>query len=462
MKTLKRIIILSTFLTLFLLFVILTIAASVIHALSTGAGGGGFEIMESDTIYVGQIVDSIAQSNWNDLNYKLSEYDYNLYVTDEKSIAYSSLDDKQVQITDKIKSLKLHNNVNIAYSNGMSIIAKTMGPFSIYAIKGIPYDDNFWGGFMSFFTLTFLIFTVIIMISSYMFARKMAWRILRPLRALTDGANRIEYGDLSQPIEHKGNDEFSEVCLAFNHMQESLIKEREKNATYEKAQIEMVAGISHDLRTPLTSVKGYIKGLRDGVANTKEKKEQYLAIAYKKACDVDVLLQKLFYFSKLQTGNLPLFLENKDLGLFVRDISDELKLDLPPKGISLEIAITASPHMVMIDIEQMRRVISNLVENAEYYSNVEKLHLKISVWKEGNFEHLLFSDNGKGVLDSKLPYLFDRFWRGDESRCAKNNEGSGLGLYIVKYIVEAHGGFVNAKNHEGLTIDIALPCRKES
>lgn len=99
----------------------------------------------------------------------------------------------------------------------------------------------------------------------------MVWRILHPMNALTDGARRIENGDLSKPVVYKGKDEFASVCKAFNHMQEHLSKEKEKTAVYQRALTDLITGISHDLRTPLTSVKGYIKGLRDGVANTSEK-----------------------------------------------------------------------------------------------------------------------------------------------------------------------------------------------
>ena len=129
----------------------------------------------------------------------------------------------------------------------------------------------------------------------------MARQMTEPLHALADGAHRIEQGDLSQEIIYNGKDEFTAVCTAFNRMQRHILEERERNNAYEKARTDLVAGISHDLRTPLTSVKGYIKGLRDGVANTPEKEEQYLSIAYQKACYMDVLLQKALLF--FQTGN---------------------------------------------------------------------------------------------------------------------------------------------------------------
>jgi signal transduction histidine kinase len=299
------------------------------------------------------------------------------------------------------------------------------------------------------------------MLLSLFFTRKMVWRILRPLNLLSEGARRIETGDFSKPVVYTGKDEFASVCTAFNHMQEHLMTEQEKNAAYERARTDLVAGISHDLRTPLTSVKGYIKGLRDGVANTPEKREQYLAIAYNKACEMDVLLQKLFYFSRLETGNLPLSLSREDLGEFIRRFRENIRDELENKNMEMTVEIASGPHPVMIDTEQMYRVLLNLIENAAKHADAKPLALRISVWSEGDTEYLLFADNGKGVPEEHLPRLFERFWRGDEARSSENGEGSGLGLYIVKYIVEAHGGFAAAGNDNGLQIKISLPCGKE-
>ncbi|MGI5892411.1 MAG: sensor histidine kinase, partial [Bacillota bacterium] len=131
------------------------------------------------------------------------------------------------------------------------------------------------------------------------------------------------------------------------------------------------------------------------------------------------------------------------------------------KGVIMTVDVTSVPHPVKIDTEQMGRVLLNLTENAIKYANTKSLVLLISVWRESGMEHLLFADNGQGIPEEHLPRLFERFWRGDESRSAKNCEGSGLGLYIVKCIVQAHGGFVTAKNDNGLQIKLSLPCGKE-
>ena len=244
--------------------------------------------------------------------------------------------------------------------------------------------------------------------------------------------------------------------------QEHLLAEREKNARYEQARTDLVAGISHDLRTPLTSVKGYLKGLRDGVANTPEKQRQYLDIAYRKACDMDVLLQRLFYFSKLETGNLPLSPVSADLWRFVEGFVRDNAGELEQRGGAIQLKGVPTPHPVRIDTEQMYRVLTNLTENALRYAGSEALVLTLTLWRERDREHLRFADNGRGVPAEDLPHLFEQFWRGDQSRGSQAGEGSGLGLYIVKYIVEAHGGTITARNDGGLVFDLALPCEEDS
>ena len=419
--------------------------------------------MDKNVFYAGEILGDfdVSTKDWDTLNARLDPFGYKLLVLEGDDTVFSTLNDSQGRIINSLKTLELDQNILAGENQDLTFVGVADGEYSIFAVGGSSDISHVSNGFLKSFLISGLLVIAVILLLGQLFTRKMAWRILQPLNALSDGAKRIENGDFSQPIVYSGKDEFEAVCIAFNHMQEHLLKEREKNAAYERARTDLITGISHDLRTPLTSVKGYIKGLLDGVANTPEKREQYLSIAYEKACDMDELLQKLFYFSNLETGNLPLSLVREDLGDFVRRFAEDMQDEFDHKNIKMTLNITSVPHPVEIDPEQMRRVLLNLTENAIKYASGESLSLSISVWYEGGMEHLLFTDNGQGVPEEHLPYLFERFWRGDEARSAKRGEGSGLGLYIVKYIVEAHSGSVTAKNDNGLQIDISLPSEKE-
>ncbi len=460
MKIINRIMTSSALLVFLSLVSLLAVVSIIIF---TSPGDPGKELLDKNVFHSWEILDNFDAStgDWNALNAQLDLYGYKLLVLEGDNIIFSTLSDSQGWIINSLKPLELEQSALAGRAQEMTFAAVAKGTYSIFAVGGRVDNLNVFSGFLQPFLTYCLIVIAVILLLSQLFTRKMVWRILRPLNALSDGAKRIENGDFSKPVVYPGKDEFAPVCTAFNRMQEHLLKEREKTAFYEKARTELIAGISHDLRTPLTSVKGYIKGLRDNVANTPERREQYLAIAYKKACEMDALLQRLFYFSSLETGNLPLSLDREDLGSFVRRFAENMHDELDYKNIKMIVEATSVPHPVKFDGEQMRRALLNLVENAVKYANTKSLVLRISVWRERGMEHLLFADNGRGVPEEHLTRLFERFWRGDEARGTKNGEGSGLGLYIVKYIVEAHGGFVTAKNDNGLQIKISLPCGKE-
>jgi signal transduction histidine kinase len=298
---------------------------------------------------------------------------------------------------------------------------------------------------------------VVILLLNTLFTRYQLKKLLQPVDALARAAGRIEAGDFTQAIDYQGRDEFAPVCDAFNRMQEHLLAEQEKSAAYERARTDLVAGISHDLRTPLTSVKGYIKGLRDGVAQTPERQRQYLEVAYRKACDMDVLLQRLFYFSRMETGNMPLFREEADLGEFVARFAAETRPELEQAGGEITLELSAGPHPASFDPEQMCRVLTNLKDNALRYSGADRPVISLTVERQGERTYIRFADNGQGVPEADLPRLFDQFWRADQARSSRNGEGSGLGLYIARYIVEAHGGTIAARNENGLVFEISLP-----
>ncbi|HIY15763.1 MAG TPA: HAMP domain-containing histidine kinase [Candidatus Intestinimonas stercorigallinarum] len=409
------------------------------------------------------------RTGWHDLDGQLRNLGYALYVCIGSSEVYSSMSHIQWEMVHQLP-LDEHwptEEPTALWMGSASVVGMRAGPYAIFAM-GEPSVPKVFGrqrlqtealllSVLIIGATTIVVIVLLSMLSTHFQVK----HILRPVNALTAAARRIEAGDYSQGVGYDGQDEFTAVCAAFEHMQRHLLLEREKNAAYERARTDLVAGISHDLRTPLTSVKGYLKGLRDGVANTPEKQAQYLDIAYRKACDMDVLLQRLFYFSKLETGNLPLFPVSADLWSFVEGFVRDTAGELEQRGGTIRLKGTPAPHPVRIDTEQMYRVLTNLTDNALRYAGAEALVLTLTVWRERNRERLRFADNGSGVPEEDLPHLFEQFWRGDQSRGSQGGEGSGLGLYIVKYIVEAHGGTISARNDGGLVFDLALPCEED-
>ena len=313
--------------------------------------------------------------------------------------------------------------------------------------------------FILFFGADGILCIIVLVLISQLFTKNLTDHIMEPLDALAEGAKRIKENDLTQDIAYTGELEFENICAVFNDMQESILAEQEKNRKYEKARTDMIAGISHDLRTPLTAMRGTVKGLMDGVASTPEQQKKFLQAAYRRTGDMDMLLNQLLYLSRMETGNMPISMQTIEIGAFLKSYvrGKQEVIETGKEEITADTKeITAG---VLIDAEQFQRVLDNLVENSRKYSETIPLRMKIKLEKTPKGVSICFQDNGVGVPEEKLPYIFEEFYRGDESRNKK--EGNGLGLYIVKYLMEAMGGSVRAENADGLAVYLELPISPE-
>lgn len=294
----------------------------------------------------------------------------------------------------------------------------------------------------------------VLVIASQLFTKILVNHIMEPLDALSDGAKRIRNNDLTQDIEYSGDIEFENVCRTFNEMRGTILSEQEKNRKYEKARTDMIAGISHDLRTPLTAIRGTIKGLLDGVASTPERQKKFLETAYRRTGDMDMLLNQLFYLSKLETGNMPLNIRSIEISDFIRNYVKGKRELLENEQVEITADMKGKAGYVSVDPEQLQRIFDNLLENSRKYGEATPLKIKIILDRVGEDFCICFSDNGVGVPEEKISYIFDEFYCGDESRNKK--EGNGLGLYIVKVLIEAMGGSVRAENAGGLAVYMEL------
>ncbi|MGL5258849.1 MAG: HAMP domain-containing sensor histidine kinase [Lachnospiraceae bacterium] len=424
----------------------------------------------ADHVYDVQTILMGAQNSsvtWEHLSEKIGEYGFTLYVLNENQEEFSNTDNYQVQAVTELEGVGYPSSQVKLYSVeggtiARCIISKNGLNYHVYAVHA-EKDISTFGiskGMYDVFIVVFVILGIIVIASllfcSQFFTKKLIKKIMKPVEELNQAAKRINDGNLDIPITYQEKDEFLELCNTFNAMQKNLKSGMEKNASYEKARTDMISGISHDLRTPLTSVKGYVKGMLDGVANTPEKQKKYLEMSYKKACDMDELLQKLFFFSKLETGNMPIFMQSIELREWIKEYIEQKKMDCEEKGYSFKLEKEYEKCFVTIDIDQMRRVFDNLIENSQKYAEVSSLVITIKIEKMDKKIKIIFSDNGKGIDEDKLPHVFEQFYRGDLARTSKN-DGSGLGLYVCKHIVEEHGGKINAKNDDGFVVEMEIP-----
>lgn len=298
-----------------------------------------------------------------------------------------------------------------------------------------------------------------LIVVSQVFTKNLTEHIMEPLDELDDAAKRIKDNNLKQEITYTGDKEFENVCDSFNDMMKSISSEQEKNRKYEKARTDMIAGISHDLRTPLTAIKGTIKGLLDGVASKPEQQKMFLETAYRRTGDMDMLLNQLFLLSKIETGHMPVSMQSIELSEFLINYVNSQKDVSGNQNETINIDTHGLVGYIMADTEQLLRILDNILENSRKYAAVNPLIIGIDLSVSDNKCIICVKDNGAGVPDDKLQHIFEEFYRADESRNVK--EGNGLGLYIVKYLMNAMEGDVRAANEGGLAIYLEFPLAEQ-
>ena len=282
--------------------------------------------------------------------------------------------------------------------------------------------------------------------------------MLRPLNGLSRATKRIRDGELNFSIKDETTDEIGTLCEDFEQMRIKLKEYIDKQQTYENNSREMISNISHDLKTPLTAIKGYTEGLIDGVADTDEKREKYLRTIYTKANDMATLVDELALYSKIDCDSHPYNFTEIDVEGYFADCIEEISLDTEVHGVKVSYNNYLNKGVkVVADPEQVKRVINNIVSNSVKYIRNQKGIINIRIYEEDNGIRVEIEDNGKGISEADLPYVFDRFYRTDASRHS-SAKGTGLGLAIAKKIIEDHEGriWIKSKEGEGTTILFTL------
>lgn len=281
-----------------------------------------------------------------------------------------------------------------------------------------------------------------------------------PLVKLKKATQNIKEGNLDFVLDVEGKDEFSELCQDFEEMRRRLKESTEEKSLIEKENRELISNISHDLKTPITAVKGYVEGIMDGVADTPKKMDRYVRTIYNKTNEMDHLINELTFYSKIDTNRIPYTFSKLNVEDYFEDCSEEVGLELETRGIELVYAnYVEKDVMVIADGEQIRRVIHNIISNAIKYMDKPKGIIQIRIKDVGDFIQIEIEDNGKGIGPKDLPYIFDRFYRTDVSRNSSKG-GSGIGLSIVKKILEDHGGKVWATSRLGIGTIMYFVLRK--
>ena len=261
-------------------------------------------------------------------------------------------------------------------------------------------------------------------------------------------------------MDVEGTDEFSELCKDFEDMRKRLKESAEERVVLDKENKELISNISHDLKTPMTAIKGYVEGIMDGIADTPEKMERYIRTIYNKTNEMDHLINELTFYSKIDTNRIPYTFSKLNVEDYFNDCAEELSVEMETRNIELVYAnYVDNKVQIIADSEQIRRVIHNIISNSIKYMDKKKGIIQIRVKDVGDFIQIEIEDNGKGIAAKDLTNIFDRFYRTDVSRNSSKG-GSGIGLSIVKKIMEDHGGKVWATSREGIGTIMYFVLRK--
>jgi signal transduction histidine kinase len=284
-------------------------------------------------------------------------------------------------------------------------------------------------------------------------------RILKPIDNLAKGVAEIMKGNYTVVVDVNTNSEISDLTDAFNDMSNKLYEDEKLNEEYEQNRRLLIANISHDLKTPITSIQGYIEAISDQQGISEEKVGKYLTIINHNAQYMNRLIDDLFLFSKLDMQKLEFNFTLVNARHYMADLMEEFRLELSEKHAVLTyLDELSTDSTARIDPKRLHQVVRNIIDNAKKYGPETGLEIKTRLYTADNSLCLDITNNGPGIPADQLDKIFDRFYRIDTER-TKDTASTGLGLAIAKELVVAHGGQITAKStvNEGTCFTIMLP-----
>lgn len=341
--------------------------------------------------------------------------------------------------------MKLKKRLTITYAIMMSfpIFIALLG-FSFVIISGTEMVPK------ALFMQVFIALIIALVLMSLIITTWTNNGVFAHIRRLNKAMDCIAQGnfDYVLPRDEMGG-EIGELYKSYEDMRLRLKESSEDTIRNEKQNRELISNITHDLKTPITAIKGYVEGIMDGVADTDEKKEKYVKTIYNKAIEMDRLINELTYYSGIDSNRIPYTFHRIDVSDFFGDCVEEVGMDLDNNNIELNYSNLLEPGTrIIADPEQLKKVINNIIGNSVKYMDKEHGIIDIRLLDAVDSIRVEIEDNGKGIANKDLGNIFERFYRTDASRNSSKG-GSGIGLSIVKKIVEDHGGYIWATSKEG-------------
>lgn len=296
----------------------------------------------------------------------------------------------------------------------------------------------------------FIAAAAILLFTGIMLTRWINKGVFYPIRQLNKAMQNISEGNFEYSLpREKNNGEIGELFDSYEGMRLKLKESSEDKVQNEKQNRELISNITHDLKTPITSIKGYVEGIIDGVADSPEKMDKYIRTIYTKTNEMDRLINELTYYSGIDSNRIPYNFHRINVSDYFLDCVEDVGLDLESKNIKLNYSnLLPQDTRVIADPEQLKKVINNIIGNSIKYIDKKQGVIDIRLLDEVDSIRVEIEDNGKGIATKDLGNIFERFYRTDASRNSAQG-GSGIGLSIVKKIIEDHGGYIWATSKEG-------------
>lgn len=397
--------------------------------------------------------DAIVKGNYKDIDISdIKLLDGWVEILDENNRVIHSIGNKKTAVmvyqnADLISLFSYHDNQEYIYTG--TVFTEPVSQKEYICLVALPQDkiDITMNIVNAPFELTkmyfgnllkaAIFFLVLFILNIFLYSKWTARRISTPLTSITSSIHQMRDGDLSTRMDFKAENEFLQIRDAFNQMADKLQKAQQDNRRLEEERNRMFMDISHDLKTPITTIQGYALALKEGMVEQEEKKQRYLQIIYDKSVRVTNLINNVFDLAKLENTTRQFQIQKLDIAEFMRKMAAEFYEQIEQKGMMLNFNTAVNKLEVPFDMKEMERVVSNLLSNAILY-NPPGTTIKMSLCEEEDSAVIEIADNGVGIPDELKDIIFSPLVRGDSSRSSEG--GTGLGLAIAKKIVEGHGG----------------------
>jgi signal transduction histidine kinase len=303
-------------------------------------------------------------------------------------------------------------------------------------------------------SIVLLLFAAIIATSYGIFV---AASVADHLRQLADTAQKVAEGDLAARVEVTGRDEVAQAALAFNEMAAQLQQSAAERREVEELRRDLIAWTSHDLRTPLTSIRAMIEALHDGVVSDKETVRRYYRTIRADVMALNALIDDLYELAQLEAGGLNLEMSRHSLSDLISDALESFRVIAGERDVQLSGDVAGDVDPVRINAPKISRVLNNLLGNAIQYTPSGG-EVRVRAWRDEAGAHVTVEDSGSGFAEDDLPRVFEQFYRGEEAR-SRATGGAGLGLAIAQAIVDGHQGHMWAENRAagGARVGFFLP-----